>query len=339
MLVVFSDVHRHHHPVSFLSRGRLTSNPEVPARVDALLDAARAAGHQLQAADVWDEAALRRVHTADYLDFLDKAWERWTAFTGTQDEIVPQVHPNRHMEGRPSGILGQIGQFIADANCPIHAGTAVAARGAVSASLGATKAVLDGARVAYAACRPPGHHAFSDAASGFCILNNVAVAAEYARAQVARVAIVDIDIHHGNGTQSIFYRRPDVFFVSVHRDPSDFYPFYAGYADEGGAGPGDGFNLNLPLPAGYDDQACHAALAEGLERVREFGADLLFVALGFDAHQSDPHGSGQMTTAGFGKAATRIKQLGLPTVIIQEGGYLSADLGPSLAAFLSEMDF
>jgi hypothetical protein len=137
---------------------------------------------------------------------------------------------------------------------------------------------------------------------------------------------------------AIFYHRPDVFFVSVHRDPSDFYPFYAGYADERGAGPGEGFNLNLPLPAGYDDEACHVALAEGLERVREFGADLLFIALGLDAHRSDPHGSGQMTTAGFAKAAARINRLRLPTVIIQEGGYLSADLGPSLAAFLSEMD-
>ena len=214
----------------------------------------------------------------------------------------------------------------------------MAARGAVSAALSATKAVLDGAGTSYAACRPPGHHAFSDAASGFCILNNVAVAAEYARASVDRVAIVDIDIHHGNGTQSIFYHRPDVLFVSVHRDPADFYPFYAGYADERGAGAGEGFNLNLPLPAGYGDDACHEALTVGIERVRRFAPDLLFVSLGLDAHQSDPHGSGRMTTAGFARAAALIANLGLPTVLIQEGGYLSPDLGPALGAVLAEMD-
>jgi acetoin utilization deacetylase AcuC-like enzyme len=338
MLVFFSETQRQHHPASFLVRGRPKPNPETPARIDALLGTARADGHQLRPADTWDEAPLRRVHTADFLGFLDTAWARWSALTGTEEEIVPQVHPNRHMDGRPSGILGQIGRYIADANCPIHAGTAAAALGSVGTALSATRAVLEGARTAYAACRPPGHHAFSDAASGFCILNNVAVAAEYARSSVDRVAIVDIDIHHGNGTQSIFYSRPDVLFVSVHRDPSAFYPFFAGYADERGIGAGEGFNLNLPLPAAYGDDACLEALRAGLDRVRAFAPDLLFVSLGLDAHQSDPHGSGGMTTLGFAKAASLISSLNLPTVLVQEGGYLSPDLGPALGAVLREMD-
>jgi acetoin utilization deacetylase AcuC-like enzyme len=337
MIVFFSDTHRQHFPASFLSRGRPKPNPETPARIDALLEGARADGHQILPADSWDETALRRTHAADYLTFLDTAWERWTALTGAQDEMVPQVHPNRHMDGHPTGILGQIGRYIADTNCPIHAGTFLAARGAISSALSATKAVLEGARAAYAACRPPGHHAFSDAASGFCILNNVAVAAEYARSSVDRVAIIDIDIHHGNGTQSIFYHRSDVLFVSVHRDPSEFYPFYAGYSDERGAGAGEGFNFNLPLPAGYDDAACLQALSAGVERTREFAPDLLFVSLGLDAHQSDPHGGGGMTTSGFAKAASLIDSIHVPKVVIQEGGYLSKDLGPALAAFLGEI--
>ncbi len=335
MLVYFSDAQQLHHPASFLFRGRPKPNPETPARIEALLGTARARGHDLRHADTWDEGALRRAHTPDYLEFLDTAWTRWTSFTGGEDEIVPQVHPNRHMDGRPSGILGQIGRYIADANCPIHGGTAAAARGAVGAALSATRAVLEGTRVAYAACRPPGHHAFSDAASGFCILNNVAIAAEYARSRVDRVAILDIDIHHGNGTQSIFYARPDVLFVSVHRDPSNFYPFYAGFADERGSGAGEGFNLNLPLPARYDDEACLEALRAGLARIHDFGPDLLFVSLGLDAHVSDPHGSGGMTTEGFGRVAAAIGSLSFPAVVIQEGGYLSPDLGPALGTFLA----
>ena len=191
-------------------------------------------------------------------------------------------------------------RYIADANCPIHAGTAAAARGAVGTALSATRAVLEGAGVAHAACRPPGHHAFSDAASGFCILNNVAVARIRPLA-LDRVAILDIDIHHGNGTQSIFYDRPDVLFVPVHQDPSSFYPFYAGFADEHGSGAGEGFILNLPLSARYGDDACLEALGAGLARIRDFGPDLLFVSLGLDAHRSDPHGSGGMTRKDSGE--------------------------------------
>ena len=334
MLVFYSDSHRGHHPTSFLVRGKPKPNPETPARINALLDGALAGGNDVRVADTWDEAALRRVHAADYLTFIDTAWARWTTLTGTHDEIVPHVHPNRHMDGRPSGILGQIGRYIADANCPMQAGTATAARGAASVALSATRAVLEGSHVAYAACRPPGHHAFRDAASGFCILNNVAIAAEYALSSVERVAIIDIDVHHGNGTQSIFYRRPDVLFVSLHRDPSDFYPFYAGYADEGGEGPGQGFNLNMPLPAGYGDDACLAALSVALARVHSFAPALLLVSLGMDAHRRDPHGSGGMTTGGFAKMAACIGELALPTVLIQEGGYLSPELGPTLGVVL-----
>lgn len=338
MLVFFSPKHQLHAPSSFLFRGRPRPNPEVPARIDALIEAARSRNHQIVEADEFDRTAIQKVHSADYLEFMENAWTRWTQFTKSQDEIVAQVHPNRHMKGRPSGILGQVGEYIADANCPIHGGTWAAAIAAAETALCATKAVLDGAGSAYAACRPPGHHAFNDAASGFCILNNAAIAAEYARTRVARVAILDVDIHHGNGTQSIFYDRSDVLFVSIHRDPTDFYPFFAGYPDECGIGSGENFNLNLPLAAGYDDEACLQALARALDRIREFRPDLVLVSLGFDAHRNDPHGAGGMTTAGFARVGEEVSRLGCPTVLIQEGGYLSSELGPALAGFLTAFE-
>jgi len=338
MLVFFSDRHKIHCPQTFLVRGRPHPNPESPERIEAILGAARADAHSLVHATSYADEQLGAVHSADYLTFLGSAWARWVALTGTEDEIIAQVHPNRHMGGHPTGILGQVGQYIADSNCPMHAGTFTAAKAAAHTALSATEAVLNGERVSYAACRPPGHHAFRDAASGFCILNNVAIAAEYARKRADRVAILDIDIHHGNGTQSIFYDRPDVLFVSIHRDPLDFYPFYSGYADERGIGAGAGFNLNIPLSAGYGDGACLEALATASERIRQFRPHLLLVSLGFDAHERDPHGKGRMSTLGFAAVSQAIRALGVPTVLVQEGGYLSPELGPTLAQFLQAFE-
>jgi acetoin utilization deacetylase AcuC-like enzyme len=198
--------------------------------------------------------------------------------------------------------------------------------------------VLGGARVAYALCRPPGHHAFADMAGGFCYLNNVAIAAELARARHARVAILDVDVHAGNGTQGIFYERPDVFFVSLHGDPSGFYPFFAGYADERGRGAGEGATLNLPLPHGTGDTGFLAALERGLDAIRRVSPGFLLVSLGFDASGHDPLSVLKVTDAGFAEIARRVAALGLPTVLVQEGGYLSDQLGQHLATFLGSFE-
>ncbi|MEJ0069460.1 MAG: histone deacetylase family protein [Pseudomonadota bacterium] len=338
MLVVHSEAHRRHAPRQFLVRGVMQDNAERPERAERLLAAARGAGHRIALPDKLPAGAIEAVHGAGYLGFLRDGPSAWAALPGASPEIVPNVHPNRHMAARPQGIVGLAGYHQADTACPIGPGTYEAACAAAACAAHATAAVLAGARAAYALCRPPGHHAYADMAGGFCYLNNVAIAAALARKTHGRVAILDIDVHHGNGTQGIFYDRPDVLFVSLHADPSRYYPFFAGYADERGTGAGLGASLNLPLPHGTGDAGYLAALAQGFEAIRGFAPGLLLVSLGFDASEHDPLGVLKLTAAGFAEIARRIAALGLPTVLIQEGGYLSDQLGGLLATFLGSFE-
>jgi acetoin utilization deacetylase AcuC-like enzyme len=194
--------------------------------------------------------------------------------------------------------------------------------------------LVDGASACYALARPPGHHAARDFAAGFCYLNNTAAAAQKLRSRFDRVAILDIDVHHGNGTQDIFYQRPDVLTVSIHADPVRFYPFFWGHASERGAGPGLGYNLNLPLPRGTEDSGYLKALDQALARISAFSPQALVVALGLDAYAGDPLQGLAVSTAGFGKIASAIASLGLPTLLVQEGGYLCPGLGENLTSFL-----
>ena len=189
--------------------------------------------------------------------------------------------------------------------------------------------------MAYALCRPPGHHAFAELAGGFCYLNNAAIAAERLCAAGRKVAILDVDLHHGNGTQGIFLNRGDVLTVSIHADPIRFYPFFWGYADEVGKGEGTGANLNLPLARGTGDEGFLAALHLALDRIALFGADTLVLALGLDAFEGDPFAGLAVTTPGFARIGRAVAGLGLPTVIVQEGGYLCPELGDNLQSALS----
>ena len=343
MLVVHSEAHRRHAPRQFLVRGALQPSAEQPERADRLVAAARRGGHEVVAPGALPAGAIEAVHGAAYLGFLRDGPAAWAALPGAAPEIMPNIHPNRHMAGRPTGIVGLAGQHQADTACPVGAGTYDAACAAAACAAHAAAAVLEGsrsggARVAYALCRPPGHHAYADMAGGFCYLNNVAIAAELARKTHSRVAILDIDVHHGNGTQGIFYDRPDVLFVSLHADPSSYYPFFAGYADERGTGGGIGANLNLPLPHGTGDDVYLDALGRGFAAIRSFAPGLLLVSLGFDASAHDPLGVLKLTEPGFAEIARRMAALGLPTVLIQEGGYLSDHLGGLLATFLGSFE-
>jgi acetoin utilization deacetylase AcuC-like enzyme len=338
MLIVHSDTHRQHAPRHFLVRGAQVPNAEVPERADRLLAAVRGAGHDIVEPDRIGNDVLAAVHTNDYLNFLRDGPGEWAALPGAGPEIVPNVHPNRHMATVSSFIVARAGHHQADTSCPIGAGTFAAACGAAACAVHATRAVLGGARVAYALCRPPGHHAYADMAGGFCYLNNVAIAAALARRVHRRVAILDVDVHHGNGTQGIFYERADVLFVSLHADPANYYPFFAGYAAERGAGAGEGANLNLPLPHGTGDAGYLAALEQGLAAIRSFTPGLVLVSLGFDASAHDPLGVLKLTDDGFAEIARRVAALGLPTVLIQEGGYLSDRLGGHLATFLGSFE-
>ncbi|TRW96005.1 histone deacetylase family protein [Paracoccus sp. M683] len=323
-----------HDPRFFLKRGQVAQNEERPQRAHLLRQALHQAGLTTAEPPRTDRAAMAQVHSARYLDFLSRVWDEWQAFPDHGPEIVANLHPQKDRHRYPSGIVGQAGWHMADTACPIGPGSHHAALRSVDCAIAAAQALAEGAGAAYALCRPPGHHANADTAGGHCLLNNAAIAAQHLRGHFDRVAILDIDVHHGNGTQEIFYDRADVLTVSIHAAPDAFYPFYLGYADETGAGTGAGFNLNLPLPIGSGDQVWLGAIRQGLARIAAFAPDRLVLSLGLDAHERDPLRGLAVTTPAFTQAASMIRNAGLPTAIIQEGGYLSDDLALNMAAFL-----
>lgn len=335
MKAVFHANQRAHDPQHFLSSGARKPNPEVPARVDALLAGVEATGAPVAEPEDHGLAPVSAVHTSEYLFFLKNIYRRWQRIDGGSAEVIPNIHPVGADGAYPKSAVGQAGYHMADTACPISEHTWHSAYWSAQTAISAAGRVLGGERVVYALCRPPGHHAFASVAGGFCFLNNSAIAARFCASAGRRVAIVDVDLHHGNGTQGIFYHQGDILTVSVHADPSRFYPFFWGHADERGAGAGLGANLNLPLPRGTADQGFLDALEVGLERVRMFAADTLVIALGLDAFEGDPLAGLAVSTAGFAGIGRACASLKLPTVIVQEGGYLCAELGDNLASFLS----
>ena len=348
MRAFYTNEHASHDPESFIARGQVCPCPEQARRADILLAAARDANHEtIACTGPMAAEALVGIHDADYLNFLATAWEHWSALPDFGAEIVPNVHPSRNMangrkNGRPNAIVALAGHYQADTACPIGPGTWDGIRASATVAVTAADAVMADRAAgqpmphAYALCRPPGHHAYGDQAGGFCFLNNTAIAAQRCRTLGAdRVAILDVDVHHGNGTQGIFYKRADVLTVSLHGDPSEYYPYFAGYADEAGAEGGLGFNLNLPLAQGTGDSEYLKAFAAAETRIRGFSPDVLIVALGLDASVSDPPAYFGLTTEGFGKLGQALGGFGLPTVLVQEGGYISPVLGDNLVAALA----
>ena len=335
MKIVYSNKHASHDPQTFLVRGVIQRSAEQPERATHLLAAAQAAGHESMPPRSFGLAPMQAVHTPEYLDFLRVAAQEWAKLPGAGPEVVPNVHPARYPATYPTGLAGRAGWHQADVACPIGTGTWDAALAAAECATTAADMVLAGAREVYALCRPPGHHAYADMAGGFCFLNNTAIAAQHLRGQHGRVAVLDVDVHHGNGTQGIFYERDDVLTVSIHADPSVYYPYYWGHAHETGTGKGHGHNLNLPLPLGSPDAPWLDAGDQALARIRDFAPSVLVVALGLDASESDPLQGLKVTGAGFHAMAGKIAKLGLPTVLVQEGGYLSEDLGRNLVQFLA----
>jgi acetoin utilization deacetylase AcuC-like enzyme len=338
MKTFFADEQRRHDPKAFLSSGAPQPNPEKPERVERLLAGAKAAGCAIERPRDYGLGPIAAVHTPEYLEFLQYIFERWQRIEGASAEVIPNIHPLSRTDGYPASAVGQAGYHMADTACPISAETFHSACWSAWVAVAATEAVQSGEPAAYALCRPPGHHAFADVAGGFCFINNSAIAAQRLRKQAARVAILDVDLHHGNGTQGIFYARPDVLTVSLHADPVRFYPFFWGHADERGEGPGLGYNFNLPLARKSGDAAFLEALDVAFQRIRAFAPEALVVALGLDAFEGDPFGGLSVTTPGFSRIGASIAGLGLPTVIVQEGGYLCDELGDNLTAFLTGFD-
>jgi acetoin utilization deacetylase AcuC-like enzyme len=333
--IVFSDKHAAHDPQTFFVRGVNRPAAEQPERAERLLAAATEAGHKVVAPRSYGSEPAAAIHTPEYLDFLSTASRDWAQLPGASAEVMPNVHPARYPASYPKALAGRAGWHQVDLACPIGTGTWDAALAASEVATTAAELVLEGASEAYALCRPPGHHAYADMAGGFCYLNNTAIAAQRLRGAHQRVAILDVDVHHGNGTQGIFWERADVLTISIHADPSSYYPYFWGHAHETGAGAGSGFNLNLPQPMGSPDGPWLAAGDAAAARIRQFAPTALVVALGLDASESDPLQGLKVTGAGFQAMAARIAALGLPTVLVQEGGYLSDDLGHNLVQFLA----
>ncbi len=338
MLTIYSDDHRLHHGAAELYRGKLVRCFEMPARADQVLDRVRASGlGPVIAPDRFDRAALARVHADDYLTFLETAWDEWAALGETGDAL-PYVWPANDLrrDVPPAHIDGKLGFYAIDAAVPITAGTWAAVRSAADCALTGARHLAGGAASAFALCRPPGHHAGARAMGGFCYLNNAAIAAQSLRDHgAARVAVLDVDYHHGNGTQSIFYDRGDVFFASLHGDPSVEYPFFLGYADECGIGAGLGANLNLPLPWGTDGAQYRAALDHAIGAIGAFAPDSVVVSLGVDTFAEDPISHFKLFGPDFAAIGQRIATLGRPTLFVLEGGYAVADIGVNVAHVLT----
>lgn len=335
MKAFYAEEQKRHDPKAFLSSGAAQPNPEQPERAERLLAGAISAGCTIERPRDHGLGPVAAVHTPEYLDFLEHIYARWQRIDGASAEVIPNIHPIARSGSYPASAVGQAGYHMADTACPISGETWQSALWSAWSAVEAAEAVMSGAPAAYALCRPPGHHAFADVAGGFCFINNSAVAAQVLLKQAARVAILDVDLHHGNGTQGIFYARPDVLTVSLHADPVRFYPFFWGHADERGEGPGLGYNFNLPLPRKSADAAFLEALEVAFQRIRAFSPDALVVALGLDAFEGDPFGGLSVTTPGFSRIGETIAKLDLPTVIVQEGGYLCDELGDNLTAFLT----
>jgi acetoin utilization deacetylase AcuC-like enzyme len=320
-----------HAPARELHNGGFVPFAETTARVESIL----AAIGPTELPRDQGEAPLLRVHPQHYLHFLKSAFGDWRA-AGRPGDAFPYAFPvARRRDLRLDRIDARLGRYAMDACTPISSGTWTAAYWNAQTALSALGAVLEGERAAFALCRPPGHHAGADYVGGYCYLNNAAIAAEAAIAAGSRkIAILDIDYHHGNGTQDIFYARGDVLFVSIHADPATDYPFYWGHADECGEGEGEGATLNLPLPRGTRMPEFAHALDTAGDRIAAFAPDLLICSYGADTFAGDPISHFAIETPDYTRIASRIASLSLPTLIIMEGGYAVDALGTNVAAFL-----
>lgn len=335
MLVVHHPDQALHDPDQVFRLGRMIPQPDRAERYRIFLDAAGRGGHEVVTAPSGGMDAILAVHDPDYVAFLQTAWEQWSQLPGAGPDAIPNVHPTHRMHRKPREVTGLLGWYSNSTSCPIARDTWTSVHASARSAIHAADRVAAGVPAAYALCRPPGHHAYPDLMTGVCYLNNSSIAAHKLAGRFGRVAVLDIDVHHGNGTQHIFWERADVLTVSVHVDPTLTAPFYAGHADETGEGAGAGLNLNMPLPFGTGDAEWLSRIGEGLAAIRAFQPAALVVALGFDASVHDPVAAFRISIGGFGEAARCIRALNLPTLLVQEGGYLSQHLGDNLASFLT----
>jgi acetoin utilization deacetylase AcuC-like enzyme len=345
MLVVHSQIHLRHLPDLEISHGRPIPALEAPARAERIREALEAdPRHRVMAPRSHGMAPLEAVHDPAMLRYLESCWTDWVA-SGRSGTIFPDtLLLDRYREGMgevrpPRSPAGAIGYWCFDTATPIVEGTWEATRAAADVALTAAETVLDGAPAAYGLCRPPGHHAARRMFGGYCYVNNAAIVAEWLVARGAgRVGILDVDFHHGNGTQQLFWERPDVPYASLHGDPDRVYPYFSGHADEVGGGAGAGANLNIPLPAGTGDAAYLGELERALDWLDGRTDGFIVVSLGIDTYERDLLGDLALTTEGYRRCGELVARTGRRLVVLQEGGYYVPALGDNVAAWLDGVE-
>ena len=334
MKAFFHPSQNKHCPLTYLNRGQMRPPQELPERCPELLKGMEICGVQVEEPADHGMHPISKVHDLGYLRFLASAHERWPEDWG--EEVMSNIfvrEPN-HMQG----ILAECARYQADGSCPIGAGTWEAAYWSAQSALSGADELLGGAQRAYAMSRPPGHHARRDAAGGFCYLNNAAIAAEALRSRFNRVAILDPDMHHGQGIQEIFYERDDVLYISIHGDTTNFYPVVSGHEQERGKGAGYGYNINMPMPHGSPESTFFERMDEAEQAINLYEPEVLVVSLGFDIYEQDPQAKVSVSNGGFRQLGEQIKRMNLPVLVVQEGGYYLEALAENARAFFEGLD-
>jgi acetoin utilization deacetylase AcuC-like enzyme len=334
MLVVHHPDQALHDPDTVFRTGQFIAQPDRAERYRIFLDIVQRDRHEIVEAPLNRPEAITEVHEPAYVEFLRTVYARWKQQPGYGPVAIPNVHPTHRMYRKPTELLGELGWYSNSTSCPIIEGTWPAIFASTQVAIHGAERLVSAAAPVYAMCRPPGHHAYPDLMTGVCYLNNASIAAQQLTKRFGKVAIVDIDVHHGNGTQFIFWERPDVLVCSIHMDPRLTAPYYAGYAEETGEGAGRDLNFNQPLPKDTPDAPWLVAIDAALARVRAFAPGALVVSLGFDASEHDPSNAFKITNHGFAEAARKFAAEAYPTLLVQEGGYLSPSLGGYLRSFL-----
>lgn len=333
--VIYDHSETRHAPQFYIRNGKLGGNLDSPKRAETLLSAFRTARIDVENATDFGLATVLDVHTRRYVQFLQRADEHLKSEIPPSSELVPTITRKSDASAYPHSLVGQLEWHMFDTYSPLGPATMSAALGAANSALTAASILKSGGRAAYALCRPPGHHAHADYGGGYCYFNNAALAAEFLSKGGIKVAILDIDADHGNGTQSIFYDRPDVLHVSLHADPAYAYPFFTGHESETGHGAGIGATRNIPLPIGTDDRTYLDALNGALEHVARFNPKYIVVALGVDGHAEEPNPLFALSTDCYARIGEAIASLGMPVMFTQEGGYNLKNLAANVLATVS----
>jgi acetoin utilization deacetylase AcuC-like enzyme len=335
MLIIFSELQYNHKPAYIIKLGERRPSYDVPERIDSILLAINKSnlGQVIEPEDAGIDA-INTVHDEGMIQFLNNAHFRHRAEEELSSPVFPSYFPPPGQRARPNSFEGQKGFYCTDLEVPIDGNTWDAAIASVNCAYTGAMRLRSGEKYVYALCRPPGHHAGHDFFGGYCYLNNAAVAAKALSGDNSRSAIIDIDYHHGNGTQAIFYESSEIFYGSLHIDPSIAYPFFAGYSDEEGIAAGEGANCNIPLQPGTDDMQYISALKTLLDHIAAFAPVWLIVSAGFDTYIKDPISKFRITNSCFEEIGRCIRALNIPTLVIQEGGYCISDLGMNVVTFL-----